>query len=171
MTPTPLPQVSWSERALSYGRQRQREGDRGLTIVEVLMIAAIIVTLAAMGVPAYSKYRDNARVVQAISDLRTMEHDILIQEGYSGKLPASLDEIGKGNIRDPWGNPYQYRNVGLDKTGAVRKDHHLNPLNTDFDLYSVGKDGKTKPQINNNDSLDDVVRALNGAYVGLASEF
>jgi general secretion pathway protein G len=171
MTRTPLPQVSWSERALSCKRHREREGDRGLTLVEVLMIAAIIVTLAALGVPAYSKYRENARVVQAISDLRTMEHDILIQEGYSGKLPASLDEIGKGNLRDPWGNPYQYLNVGLAITGDVRKDHHLNPLNTDFDLYSVGKDGKTKPQINNKDSLDDVVRALNGAYIGLASEF
>ena len=134
-------------------------------------MAGIIVTIAAMGLPAYSKYRENARVVQVISDLRTMEHDILIQEGYSGKLPTSLDQIGKGNLRDPWGNSYQYLNVGLASKGDVRKDHHLNPLNTDFDLYSLGRDGKTQPQINNNVSLDDVVRALNGAYVGLASEF
>jgi general secretion pathway protein G len=139
--------------------------------MELMVVMAMLVTLAAMGIPAYTKYRENARIVQAISDLHTLEHDILIQEGYSGKLPASLDEVGKSNFRDPWGRPYVYLNISLASNGDIRKDQHLNPLNTDFDLYSVGKDGKTKPQINNQDSLDDVVRTLNGAYIGLASEF
>jgi general secretion pathway protein G len=35
----------------------------------------------------------------------------------------------------------------------------------------VGADGQTQPQINNKVSLDDVIRALNGAYIGLASDF
>ena len=55
--------------------------------------------------------------------------------------------------------------------GGARKDHALNPLNTDYDLYSSGADGQSKPQITQKLSLDDVIRASNGAYVGLASDF
>src|SRR3546814_2125030 len=47
----------------------------------------------------------------------------------------------------------------------------LNPLNSDFDLYSMGKDGVTKSQITNKDSLDDVLRANDGAFVDLAANF
>jgi len=35
----------------------------------------------------------------------------------------------------------------------------------------VGADGATKPQITQTDSLDDVIRASNGAFCGLASAF
>jgi len=159
------------EEPLAFGSLGGKERCPGITLIELVFIVMIVATIAAIGFPAYTKYRDNARLAQAISDLRTLEHDILIQEGYAQKLPASLDEVGKGNLRDPWGRPYQYLNVSLAKEGDVRRDQHLNPLNTDFDLYSVGKDGKSKPQINDKDSLDDVVRALNGAYIGLASDF
>ncbi len=33
--------------------------------------------------------------------------------------------------------------------GGNRKDKKLNPLNSDFDLYSMGKDGVSKTQITN----------------------
>jgi general secretion pathway protein G len=45
-----------------------------------------------------------------------------------------------------------------------------NPVNTDYDLYSLGKDGLSKPQFKFKDSFDDVVRAYEGRYVGLVSE-
>jgi general secretion pathway protein G len=166
-----LPLQSWPEEPVACGSLGEKERRQGITLIELVFIVMIIVTIAAIGFPAYTRYRDNARLVQAISDLRTMEHDILIQEAYSGTLPTSLADIGKDTLRDPWGYPYQYLNIRLAKTADVRKDQHLNPLNTDFDLYSVGADGQTKPQINYQTSLDDVIRALNGAYIGLASEF
>ena len=53
----------------------------------------------------------------------------------------------------------------------MRKDHKLNPINSDFDLYSMGKNGVSKTQISNKDSLDDVIRANNGGFVGRASDF
>ena len=46
--------------------------------------------------------------------------------------------------------------------GHARKDHALNPINTDFDLHSMGVDGQTKPQITQRDSLDDIIRAGTG---------
>ena len=47
----------------------------------------------------------------------------------------------------------------------------LVPLNSDYDLYSMGKDGVSSPPITAKPSQDDVIRASNGSYVGLASNF
>ncbi len=55
--------------------------------------------------------------------------------------------------------------------GQARKDRFLVPLNSDYDLYSNGKDGDSKPPLNAKESHDDVVRANNGAYIGLASQY
>jgi general secretion pathway protein G len=62
---------------------------------------------------------ENTRIAQGISDLHMLEHDILIQEGYSGKSPGSLGEIGKDNLRDPWGNPYVYLNMATAKSSPI----------------------------------------------------
>ena len=73
---------------------------------------------------------------------------------------------------DPWGHPYQYLKIeGSKGKGDVRKDHTLNPINSDFDLYSMGRDGVSRTQISNKDSLDDIIRANDGGFVGLASDF
>jgi len=53
----------------------------------------------------------------------------------------------------------------------ARKDRFLVPINTDFDLYSMGKDGESVPALTAAKSRDDVVRAANGAFIGLASKF
>ena len=44
-------------------------------------------------------------------------------------------------------------------------------MNSDYDLYSVGKDGASSPPIMAKPSQDDVIRASNGSYVGLAANF
>ena len=161
---------SRSAKAVASCSQKQKEWCPGITLIELVFIMMIVVTLGAIGFPAYNKYRDNARMVQAVADIRTIEHDIYIHEGYNAKLPDFLDEIGKSNLRDPWGNPYQYLNATTKKGTAVQRlDKLSNSLNTDFDLYSLGKDGKTQANINKAESLDDIVRAKNGGYVGLAS--
>lgn len=55
--------------------------------------------------------------------------------------------------------------------GNARKDRFLVPINSDFDLYSVGPDGLTQASLANRDSLDDVIRAADGAFYGLAENF
>ena len=53
----------------------------------------------------------------------------------------------------------------------MRKDHKLNPINSDFDLYSMGRDKVSKTQVSNEDSLDDIIRANEGGFIGVAREF
>ena len=92
-----------------------------------------------------------------------------------GRLPNTLAEAGVSTLLDPWGRPYKYSVIeGLTKHdlhGKCRRDRFVKPLNTDFDLYSMGKDGKSKPNSTDKDSHDDIIRANNGTFVGLASEY
>lgn len=55
--------------------------------------------------------------------------------------------------------------------GSVRKDRFLVPINSDYDLYSVGADDKTRPQLQDKVSRDDIIRASDGAYFGRAANF
>jgi general secretion pathway protein G len=45
------------------------------------------------------------------------------------------------------------------------------PVNSDFDLYSMGPDGQSKPPFTAAASRDDIVRASNGGFIGPVSDF
>jgi general secretion pathway protein G len=75
-------------------------------------------------------------------------------------------------LMDPWGNPYQYLNLtGGAPPGQARKDKFLVPINSTFDLYSMGPDGESQPPLTAEASRDDIIRANDGGYLGRASEY
>ena len=70
------------------------------------------------------------------------------------------------------GQPYRYTNLDTAKgNGKARKNKNLVPINSDFDVYSMGKDGETAGPLTAKKSRDDVVRANDGRFIGLASEY
>jgi general secretion pathway protein G len=60
---------------------------------------------------------------------------------------------------------------GNGSAGRPRKDRFLHPINSDYDLYSMGKDGESVEPLTAQKSHDDVIRANDGRFVGLAVEF
>lgn len=142
----------------------------GFTLIEILLVVALVGVLAAIALPMYNGYRDRARTRIAAQDIAALSVQIQRYWDDNRAFPASLSAIGAARD-DPWGRPYVYYNVDANGRGGARKDRALNPINSDFDLYSVGPDGATKRQVSNKDSLDDVIRGRDGQYVGVASEF
>ncbi|HXX34963.1 MAG TPA: prepilin-type cleavage/methylation domain-containing protein [Thermodesulfobacteriota bacterium] len=165
--------IDFTDALLTEGRSQKHV--RALTMVELILAVAIIGVLGAIAVPVYDGYIDNARNSAAVAGIREIEGKIASFMAERGNPPDTLDEGGIPTELDPWGRPYQYlRLQGVDKKdlhGAWRRDRFTNPLNTDFDLYSMGKDGASKPPLTNPVSHDDIVRANNGAFIGLASDY
>ena len=77
-----------------------------------------------------------------------------------------------GTLLDPWGNTYLYLLFDENtKVGEMRKDKNLVPVNDDYDLYSMGKNGITAKPFNSGPGRDDTVRANNGRFIGLAEDY
>jgi general secretion pathway protein G len=149
-----------------------RTNSKGFTLVELLIVVSLILTIAAIALPNFQAALDQARIARAVGDMKTIEDEIALYETIQGQLPDDLSQVGYGNYLDPWHNPYQYLNHSTMKgNGQARKDRFLVPLNSDYDLYSMGKDGRSVPPITAKVSQDDIIRASSGSYTGLASQF
>jgi general secretion pathway protein G len=145
---------------------------RAFTLVELLTTIAIIAVLVSIGIPAYGAYFERARMAQARTDVVSIDQQIARFEiSNGGNLPDSLDQIG-GAPLDPWGQPYQYLNLrDPANLNDARMDHNLHPINTDYDLYSMGPDGQSVKPLTGGPSRDDIIRGRNGRFIGLATDF
>ena len=153
------------------GGMRTSRGFGLLELMVTLVVAALLVTLA---IPAYNGYAERARVARAIGDIAVISLEIeKFRLANDTPPPADLNELPITIPLDPWDRPYAYLRIAGagGGVGGFRKDGSLNPINTDYDLYSSGKDGDSAGPLNAQSSRDDVVRANNGAFIGRAEDY
>lgn len=146
----------------------------GFTLIELVLALAILGVLGSMAVSHYKGKMDTMKITQAKDDIKRIE--VLIELFYTDHryYPSSLHDVALGAMLDPWGNPYQYLVIPKGKEkgpSAVRKDKSLHPINSDYDLYSMGEDGQSVAALTAKASHDDIIRARNGQFVDLASVF
>lgn len=131
-------------------------------------IFALVLTFAA---PTYRDYVIRAQSSKAIGEIGIIT---IVIERYrlqnGDNPPPSLAAIDRDWL-DPWGAAYVYLNLTGANRGAARKNKNLVPLNTDYDLYSKGPDGDSVLALTAKKSHDDIVRANNGAFIGIAGNY
>lgn len=139
-------------------------------MIELLAVTAIVGALSTIVIPSIRGAIQKAKIARAIGDIRALQTDLDGQDS----LPATLAAVGRGGMLDPWDNPYQYFPFPSGRRGpppGARRDRFLVPINTRYDLYSMGEDGGTSIPLTARAGRDDIIRANDGGYIGLASKF
>ena len=159
--------------ARSIGRGHgPRNACAGFTLVELLIVMDVLMIVSALAVPSMQQAIASARISRSVGDVRTIGQAALGYYAENGAAPNTLADIGYDEQVDAWGNPYQYLGfTPTTPTSQMRTDRFGVPVNTFFDLYSMGVDGQTAPSLTAPQSQDDVIWANDGVYMGLASNY
>src|SRR5487761_2760029 len=123
-------------------------GQRGFTLLEIMVVVVILGILAALVVPKIISRPDEARVIAAKQDIASLLQALKLyrldnqrypttEQGLNALVAKPTDPPIPPNWkpggfleklpRDPWGHPYQYLNPGLKG---------------DVDVFSYGADGQ-----------------------------
>lgn len=151
-----------------------RPNQSAFTLIELMLVLVVLGALAAIAIPSYQAHIERTRTKVAIKDIAELSMALERFYTINYTYPDTLSELGANvPLTDPWGNPYQYLGIDVDpppNTGKVRRDKNMNPLNNDYDLYSMGPDGQTQKQLTAAKARDDIVRAGNGGFIGVAED-
>ena len=142
----------------------------GFTLAETLIAMALLAVGADAIVGGISGQLERSRIERAKQDIGQIERTL---EGYRARhheLPDSLTDLGSVVPLDPWGHSYEYVNFGASGT-VGQKNYDGLPINSEYDLYSLGADGRTDADLSSENARDDIVRARDGSFVGLAADF
>jgi general secretion pathway protein G len=137
-----------------------------------MVAVSTMAIFAAIAVPSYQAHLRKLKVTTATTDILVIAAAVNRYTDLNNSVPPDLATVFMDKKVDPWGQPYIYFPfTDVKGKGKMRKDKNLVPINTQYDLYSVGEDGRTVPPLTAKVSRDDIIQANDGNYVGLASDY
>ncbi len=85
--------------------------EKGFTLIELMIVIAVIGILAAIAIPNFMAYRERAKIARAQSELKTFQTALIILQLDTNMWPNNIDDAGIadgtcdsgeiGDLRDP----------------------------------------------------------------------
>lgn len=138
-----------------------------------MVVIAIIGLMAGIAIPNYMAFIEKGKAAESAATMLEVQTKLEIYFAKNNAMPATLAELGGVAEKDEWGNDFVYVPIDgyPDHLPYARVSQNFAPLNSDYDLWSPGKDGLSNKVIEAEVSKDDIIRALNGSYFGLSRDF
>ena len=106
-------------------RTKRRDARRGFTLMELLVVVAIIVMLAGLGTWSYMRYLEGARESKAKLDITHIGQAVEAYKVDDGNYPDSLQVLTQPtgdkpaaleakDLVDPWGQQYVYEPANVN---------------------------------------------------------
>jgi general secretion pathway protein G len=108
-------------------RERRADARGGFTLMELLVVVAIIVVLAGAAVPMYMNYLENSKKKMAWANAKVLAQTADAYRIDMGDYPSTLNDmiqppnnhlpyLEASSLRDPWDHEYQYAYPGQHNT-------------------------------------------------------
>jgi general secretion pathway protein G len=124
--------------------QKNRNSERGFTLIELIVVLVILTLLAALVAPNIFKHFAKSKSQIALLQINELEGALQLFAFDVGRYPNDTEGLealvsNPGNL-DSWKGPYLKKAVPLDPWGKPYLYHYPGAHNNEFDLYSYGPD-------------------------------
>ncbi len=134
---------------MSRIRQRLAASQRGMTLIEIMVVITILGLIAAAVAVNVVGQLGEARVKQAKTDLHTLENCLDLYKIDKGRYPTTEEGLQalvtagkcKAQLKDPWQHDYVYLNPGQAHPDS-------------YDVKSYGADGQAGGEGDNADIVN-----------------